>query len=104
MVAEPILNDTGLIYLFHFPERKAEGLPYFLKTVALVQEGDQKPERGYWDALENLCKHYWEVDRRPEKVVRYARMRYEVTKGVKPYNMSQVSENFAKKARRVLGR
>jgi len=73
---QDILNDTGLMYLFHFPRKKAEGLPYFLKTVALVAESDQKPDRGYWDALENLCKHYWEVDRQPEKVIEYARLRY----------------------------
>jgi tetratricopeptide (TPR) repeat protein len=101
---QDILNDTGLMYLFHFPKRKAEGLPYFLKTVALVKEGDQKPERGYWDALENLCKHYWEVDRQPEKVIEYAKMRYVVTKGVKPYNMSQVAARWAEKARKALGR
>ena len=99
---QDILNDCGLMYLFHFPREKAKGLPYFVKTVALVAEGDQKPIRGYWDALENLCKHYWEVDRKPEKVVEYARLRYLVTKGVKPYNMSKVSEGFAQKARRVL--
>jgi tetratricopeptide (TPR) repeat protein len=99
---QDILNDCGLMYLFHFPKRKAEGLPYFLKTVALVREGDQLPIRGYWDALENLCKHYWEVDRRPEKVIEYARLRYLVTKGVKPYNMSQVAKRWADKARKAL--
>jgi tetratricopeptide (TPR) repeat protein len=101
---QDILNDTGLIYLFHFPKEKEKGLPYFLKTVALVAEGEQKPERGYWDALENLCKHYWEVDRQPEKVLEYARMRYETTKGVKPYNMSQVAARFAEKARKRRGK
>jgi len=99
---QDILNDCGLMYLFHFPKRKAEGLPYFLKTVALVLKGDQRPIRGYWDSLENLCKHYWEVDRRPEKVIEYARLRYRVTKGVKPYNMSKVSERWAAKARKAL--
>lgn len=101
---QDILNDTGLIYLFHFPAEKAKGLPYFLKTVALVEEGDQKPERGYWDALENLTKHYWEVDRQPEKVIEYARMRYETTKGVAPYNTSQVAAGYAAKARRALAK
>jgi tetratricopeptide (TPR) repeat protein len=99
---QDILNDCGLMYLFHFPKQKAMGLPYFLKTVALVREGDQKPIRGYWDALENLCKHYWEVDRQPEKVIEYARLRYLVTKGVKPYNMSKVAKGWADKARRAL--
>ena len=99
---QDILNDTGLMYLFHFPRRKAEGLPYFLKTVALVAEGDQRPDRGYWDALENLCKHYWEVDRQPEKVIEYARMRYETTKGVKPYNMSQKAAQHARLAKKAL--
>jgi tetratricopeptide (TPR) repeat protein len=102
--SQDILNDTGLIYLFHFPDEREKGLPYFLKTVALVEEGDQKPERGYWDALENLCKHYWEVDRQPEKVLAYAKMRYQTRKGVPPYNMSQVSERYAKQARKALGR
>jgi len=99
---QDILNDTGLMYLFHFPKEKEKGLPYFLLTVALVAEGDQRPDRGYWDALENLCKHYWEVDRQPKKVVEYARLRYLVTKGVKPYNMSRVSERYAEKARKAL--
>ena len=101
---QDILNDTGLIYLFHVPAGKEKGLPYFLKTVALVTEGDQKPERGYWDALENLCKHYWEVDRQPEKVVEYARMRYVTTKGVPPYNMSGKAKAHADLARKALGR
>ena len=100
---QDILNDTGLMYLFHFPRQKGDGLPYFLKTVALVQEGDQKPERGYWDALENLCKHYTEVDSKPKKVIEYARMRYETTKGVEPYNMSKVAERWAERAKRKLG-
>ena len=30
-------------------------------------------------SAENLTKHYWEVDRRPELVLRYARMRYRTT-------------------------
>ncbi|MEN8150370.1 MAG: tetratricopeptide repeat protein [Planctomycetota bacterium] len=101
---QDILNDCGLMFLFHFPKQKEQGLPYFEKTVALVAEGDQKPIRGYWDALENLCKHYWEVDRQPEKVVEYARLRYLVTKGVKPYNMSKVAERFAEKARKALAK
>ncbi len=67
-------------------------------------EGDQKPWRGYWDALENLCKHYWEVDRQPKKVIEYARLRYLVTKGVKPYNMSKKSANHAKLAKAALGK
>jgi tetratricopeptide (TPR) repeat protein len=102
--SQDILNDTGLIYLFHFPREREKGLPFFEKTIALVLHGDQKPERGYWDALENLCKHYTEVDPQPENVLRFAKMRYEVTKGVPPYNMSQVAEQWAKKARKALGR
>jgi tetratricopeptide (TPR) repeat protein len=101
---QDILNDTGLIYLYHRPRERANGLPYFEKVLALVLQGDQKPERGYWDALENLAKHYWEVDRRPELVVKYARMRYRTTEGVKPYNMSQVAAGFAEKAIKALGR
>ena len=101
---QDILNDTGLIYLFHLPREKAKGLPFFLKTLALVLEGDQRPERGYWDALENLCKHYTEVDPKPEKVIEYARMRYEKTKGVAPYNMSPVARRWAEKAKKALGR
>jgi tetratricopeptide (TPR) repeat protein len=103
-VNQDILNDTGLIYLFHFPKEKAKGLPYFEKTIGLVIDGDQLPERGYWDALENLCKHYLEVDLKPEKVIEYARLRYLVTKGVKPYNMSQLAAKHAKKAREILGK
>ena len=101
---QDILNDTGLMYLFHFPREKAKGLPYFLMTVALVQQLGQDPERGYWDALENLCKHYWEVDRQPEKVIEYARMRYVTTKGVEPYNRSPVARQWAAKARKALGK
>ncbi len=99
---QDILNDTGLIFLFHFPRERKKGLPYFLRTISLVIEGAQQPERGYWDALENLCKHYWEVDRQPEKVIEYARLRYLVTKGVKPYNMSQKAANHAKLAKEAL--
>jgi tetratricopeptide (TPR) repeat protein len=100
---QDILNDTGLIFLFHFPQERQKGLPYFLKTISLVIEGDQKPIRGYWDALENLCKHYWEVDRQPGKVIEYARLRYQVTKGVKPYNLSQNAAKHAKLAKEALG-
>ncbi len=55
------INDTALIYLFHLRDRKEVSLPMFLKVVALVEDEGQEPVRGYWDALENLCKYYFEI-------------------------------------------
>jgi tetratricopeptide (TPR) repeat protein len=102
--SQGILNDTALIYLFHFPAQAKQALPLLERTIALVQDGDQMPETGYWDALENLCKYYWEVDRQPEQVIRYAEMRYESTKGVEPYNRSPQAAHYAELAKKALGK
>ncbi|MCU0727462.1 MAG: hypothetical protein MUE73_17020 [Planctomycetes bacterium] len=102
--SQGILNDTALIYLFHFPGQEQKALPLLERTIALVEDGDQMPEMGYWDALENLCKYYWEVDRQPEKVIRYAEMRYEPTKGVEPYNSSPKAAHYAELAKKAAGR
>ena len=61
--AEPedqdFLNDCALIYQFHLTDRLDKALPMYLKVVELVEEDGQDPIRGYWDTLENLCKHYF---------------------------------------------
>jgi len=65
------INDTALIYLFHLRDRKEKSLPMFIEVLALVEEQGQEPIRGYWDALENLCKYYFETGRY-EKVLECA--------------------------------
>jgi len=60
-------------YLFHFPGRRKECLPFFERVVWLVRTAARTRRMGYWDTLENLCKYYWDVDRQPEKVIQYAR-------------------------------
>jgi tetratricopeptide (TPR) repeat protein len=102
--SQGVLNDTALIYLFHFPDQAKLGLPLLERTIALVEDGDQLPEMGYWDALENLTKYYWEIDRQPEQVIRYAGMRYETTKGVEPYNQSPKAAHYAELAKKALGK
>lgn len=92
------LNDCALIYLFHFKDQAAKGLPMLLKAVSIVQDDGYQPDTGYWDALENLSKYYWEIERDPQKVVRYARMRYEATNGVEPYNQSPQAMRYGKLA------
>ncbi len=100
-----IQNDTGLIYLFHASgETRKRALPYLLRTVELVQDVGQEPEMGYWDALENLCKYYWEVEKDPEKVVQYSDMRYQAVRGTAPYNMSEKARHYGDLARKELGR
>jgi tetratricopeptide (TPR) repeat protein len=97
--SQDVLNDLALIYLFHNAgAEQKKCLPLLLKTVAMVEDDGFAPERGYWDALENLCKYYWEVDRQPEKVIRYADMRYKTTLGVAPYNMSGSALHYKKLA------
>ncbi len=58
---QDFINDTALIYLFHLRDRKEVSLPMFEKVLRLVEENGQDPIRGYWDALENLCKYYYEI-------------------------------------------
>lgn len=58
---QDFLNDTALIYLFHLPDRKDACLPMFEKVLRLVERDGQPPVRGYWDALENLCKYWFEA-------------------------------------------
>src|SRR5205085_8390745 len=53
------LNDTGLVYLYHFEAEKDKALPLFERVLDLVRRGHE-PTRGYWDALENLCKYWFE--------------------------------------------
>lgn len=65
------LNDCALIFLFHLTERRAECLPMFERVVRLVEKDGAKPMRGYWDALENLCK-YWFENGDYKKVVAFA--------------------------------
>jgi tetratricopeptide (TPR) repeat protein len=102
--SQNILNDDALMYLFYKKgEEQKKCLPMFQKVVSLVQDYGQAPDIGYWDALENLCKYYWEVERDPEKVIRYAEMRYKTTNGVAPYNDSRVARDYAAKAKAELG-
>jgi len=69
--SQDYLNDTGLIYLFHLTDRRDKCLPLLERAVALVEKDGAPPKRGYWDALENLCK-YWFENRQWKKVVEYA--------------------------------
>lgn len=102
--SQDLLNDAGLIYLFNFEgATQKKALPYLEKAVSLVQDDGYAPERGYWDALENLCKYYWDVEHDPKKVLEYAEMRYEPVNGVNPYNMSGVARGYAAKAKAELG-
>ena len=57
---QDFLNDTALLYLFHLTDRKERCLPLFEKVLRLVEKERQEPVRGYWDALENLCKYWFE--------------------------------------------
>jgi tetratricopeptide (TPR) repeat protein len=99
------LNDTGLIFLFHF--RGAEQkkcLPYLTKTIELVTDDGQTPIRGFWDACENLCKYYWEVDRQPKLVIKYAEMRNTDWEGTAPYVPSQRVLAWKRLAEKELGK
>ncbi len=100
---QDILNDTALIYLFHFQGKmQKKSLPIFEKVLSLVQDDGQQPMRGYWDTLENLCKYYWEVERDPEKVIRYAELRSRPRDGVPPYSVSRKAELYRKLAEDAL--
>ncbi len=68
------LNDCALIWLFHLRDQKEKSLPMFNHVLALVEVDGQAPKRGYWDALENLCKYHFEIGEY-EKVVGYAKKR-----------------------------
>jgi tetratricopeptide (TPR) repeat protein len=68
------LNDTALIYLYHLSDRKDRCLPLLDKVVELVRKQGKEPKRGYWDALENLCK-YWFEKGEWQKVVEYGDLR-----------------------------
>lgn len=57
---QDFLNDTALIYLFHLTDRRKQCLPMFEKVLRLVETDGQEPARGYWDALENLCRYWFE--------------------------------------------
>ncbi len=108
VAAEPsdqdYINDTALIYLFHLRDRKELCLPMFLKVRRLVEEEGQEPIRGYWDALENLCKYYYESGQF-EKVLACAALRADDRAEVdgRPYP-SQRAAAYANQARHKLGR
>jgi tetratricopeptide (TPR) repeat protein len=73
-----IQNDTGLIYLYHGASIGADpkdGLPYFLRTLALVDDEGQAAEMGFRDTLENLTVYYMTVEKNPEKCLEYAKRR-----------------------------
>lgn len=73
-----IQNDTGLIYLYHgkaIGEDPRLGLPYFQRTLQLVEEEGQSPEMGYRDSLENLAVYYMEVEKDPERALSFAERR-----------------------------
>jgi len=77
-----IQNDTGLIFLYHgkaIGEDRRKGLPYFERTVALVDEGGQDPQMGCRDALENLSVYFgpaeFAVESNPERALEYATRR-----------------------------
>ena len=57
---QDFINDTALIYLFHLTDRRKLCLPMFEKVLRLVESDGQPPVRGYWDALENLCRYWFE--------------------------------------------
>ncbi len=102
--SQDIINDAALIYLFHFTgAEQKKCLPMLEKVVAIVQDDGMVPERGYWDALENLCKYYWEVDRQPELVIKYAEMRTKTTLGVAPYSASRPAAHYKRLAEKALG-
>jgi tetratricopeptide (TPR) repeat protein len=71
-------NDTGLIYLYHgkqIGEDPAKGLPFFEKTLSLVDDDGQSPLMGFRDTLENLAHYYMTVEKNPEKALLYAERR-----------------------------
>jgi tetratricopeptide (TPR) repeat protein len=73
-----ILNDTGLIYLYHgasIGEDRKKALPWFEKCLALVDDEGQSPLMGARDALENLAVYHMEVEPDPEKALAYAERR-----------------------------
>jgi len=96
------INDTALIYLFHLRDRKEKSLPMFLEVLALVEERGQEPVRGYWDALENLCKYYFETGEY-EKVLVCAEKRADGRANVngRAYPSLRAAQ-FANQARRKL--
>jgi hypothetical protein len=99
---QDFLNDTGLIYLFHFPGRKDECPPFLERAVALVEEQGQPPERGYWDALENLCK-YWFEKGEWQRVVDLAKKRADprATLNGRPYPSARAAQHGAQAARKL---
>lgn len=101
--SQDILNDCALIYLFHFTgAEQKKCLPMLEKVISIVQDDGFAPERGYWDALENLTKYYWEVDRQPELVIKFADMRTKTTLGVEPYTQSRPAAHYKAQAEKAL--
>jgi tetratricopeptide (TPR) repeat protein len=97
------LNDTGLIYLYHFESEKDKALPLFETVLDLVRRGHE-PARGYWDALENLCK-YWFEKGQYKKVVEYADLRADPKASIdgRPYP-SMKAADYKAKALKALGK
>jgi len=96
------LNDTGLMFLFHLRDRKHECLPLFEKVLRLVEEEGQEPIRGYWDALENLCK-YWFEEGRYEQVLACAEKRADPSANLRGRRYpSRKAQMWALQARRKL--
>jgi len=101
---QDIVNDTGLIYLFHFTgAEQKKALPLLEKTLELVMVNEQAPIRGFWDALENLCVYYSSVEPNPKKVLEYGGMRNKPYAGVSPYVMSRKTPALVQRARAALG-
>ncbi len=58
-----LLNDTAFLFVQHLRDDKAEALPLLEKARRLVEDEGRPATRGYWDALEHLCRYYFEVGR-----------------------------------------
>ena len=95
---QDFLNDTGFVYLEHLRDWKERCEPLFLAARRLVEEDGQQPIRGYWDALEHLCRYYYEIGR-DRDVILCAELRAnpEAQLNGRPY-ASASAEAFRKKA------
>ncbi len=98
------VNDTAVIYLFHLRDRKDAALPMFLRVREDVETHGRAVCRGYWDALENLCKYWYEAGEY-EKVLECAKLRANPSAEVdgRPYP-SRVAEQYGAQALKKLGR
>ncbi|MEN8152215.1 MAG: hypothetical protein ABFS86_20525, partial [Planctomycetota bacterium] len=85
------------------PRQAKKSLPSFEKVLALVMDGEQAPQRGFWDALENMCVYHTRVDPNPKKVIEYGTMRSRSYNGVEPYAKSAKTPSLVARARKALG-